>query len=248
MKSGLGRVLAGLCATAALTATAACGAGADDGASPAGDKAGSTRESRGANAGPGLEPLSKAQLGRAVLTGADVKGYRVGKVSDDEMPDVSVPADPAVCQPLADMFLLGSEPGAEARAARSVTSLTETDATVVQVGLLAYEEADAEKVLAGLRTASEKCDAYEHTDYKYSGVGPRKAPALGDEAVSYAMTGKIDGETIPMTYVVVRSGSTLAAFSGMNVLDAKRAAVPDAIVEAQVAKVEKLKKAAPAGE
>ncbi|MEV1020933.1 hypothetical protein [Streptomyces sp. NPDC050264] len=236
MNKGLGRVWAGACLTAALAATAACGSGADDGEN--GDKGGGK-----STAQPALKPLAEAQLTQAVITEADVKGYRVGKVPDAEIPDVSVPAEPADCQAIADMFLLGSEPDAAARVARSLTSLTETDATVIQMGLLAHEEADAEKVVADLRTASESCDAYEHTGYKYSGIEPRKAPALGDEAVSYAMTGKIDGETIPMTYVVVRSGSTLAAFYAMNTLDAQQAEVPARIIEAQIAKLEK---AAPA--
>ncbi|MEB3965256.1 hypothetical protein OKJ48_34275 [Streptomyces kunmingensis] len=243
MKSGLGRVLAGVCVTAALAATTACGSGSDGGKSdgksadkPA-DKPAATSSSEAPTA---LRPLSEAQLAQAAITKADVKGFSVGKVPDDEIPDMSVPADPAECQAIADMFLLGSEPDAAARVARSVTSLTETDATVVQMGLLAHQEADAKKVLADLRAASEKCDAYEHTDYKYSGIEPRKAPALGDEAVSYAMTGKIDGETIPMTYVVVRTGSTVAAFYGMNVLDAKQAEVPAEIIETQIAKLEKV--------
>ncbi|WP_428954295.1 hypothetical protein [Streptomyces sp. cg35] len=228
MKSGLGRVLAGVCATAALAATAACGSGADDAKSadrPAAKAA--------------LKPLSEAQLKQAVITEADVKGYRVGALGKGDIAEVSVPAKPAACQPIADLFLLGTEPDAAAIVARSVTSLTETDTTVIQLGLLAHEEADAKKVLAGLRTASEKCEAYEHTGYKYSGVKPRKAPDLGDEAVSYEMTGKIDGETIPMTYTVVRTGSTVASFYAMNILDAKQAEVPGEIIRAQLAKLEK---------
>ncbi|MFJ8821761.1 hypothetical protein ACIREE_08245 [Streptomyces sp. NPDC102467] len=232
--------MSGVCVAAALAATAACGSGAQGGKE---DGKGGGKNGDASAAQPALKPLSEAQLTQAVITGADVRGYRVGKVPDSEIPDVSVPAKPAACQAIADMFLLGSEPDAAARVARSLTSLTETDATVVQMGLLAHEEADAKKVIADLRTASENCDGYEHTGYKYSGIKPREAPDLGDEAVSYGMTGKVDGETIPMTYVVVRSGSTLAAFYAMNMADAKQAEVPAEIVDAQLAKVKKVARA-----
>lgn len=234
MKSGLGRVLAAVCATAALAATAACGSDAADGKSDAKPAAKASDASK-----PGLAPLSKAQLEKAALTKGDLKGYRVSTPGADEIPDVSVPAKPASCQAIADLFLLGTEPDAKARVARSVISVTETDATILRVGLFGHEEPDAKKVLADLRGQSESCDSYEHTDYKYTDVEPGKAPALGDEAVSYTMAGVIDGEKMQMGYTVVRSGSTVLAFQAMNVVDGQKAEVPAEIVEKQVGKLEK---------
>ncbi|MEU9137717.1 hypothetical protein AB0D33_17405 [Streptomyces sp. NPDC048404] len=238
MKSVPGRVLVGIGVTAALAATAACG-GQDTGGKS--DSGSSKKPSAAAKPAvkEGLKPLTEAQLKKAVITKADLKGYRVGDTPDDEIPEVSVPANPAKCQALADMFLLGTEPDATARVSRSVTSLTATDATVLRVGLLAQKEADAKKVVADLRTQSGSCNSYEHTDYHYTGIKPVKAPALGDEAVSYTMTSDIDGTKIPMTYLVVRSGSTLAVFYAMNILDEKAPEVSTSVVEAQVTKIKK---------
>lgn len=53
------------------------------------------------------------------------------------------------------------------------------------------------------------------------------------------MTSDIDGDKIPVTYTVVRSGSTLAVFYAMNALGGKAPEVPAAVMEAQVTKLEK---------
>jgi hypothetical protein len=236
MKSALGRVLVGIGMTAALTATAACGGQDTD------DKS-SAPKKPAAKASPtvkeGLKPLTEAQLTKAALTKADLKGYRVGNTPDDEMPEVSVPAKPAGCQAIADLFLLGTEPDAPARVSRSLTKLDQTDATLLRMGLLAHEEADAKKVIGDVRKQSESCDAYEHTGYQYTAVKPLKAPDLGDEAVAYTMTSDIDGTKMPLTYTVVRSGSTLVVFYATNLLDNKAPEVPAGVIEAQVTKLEK---------
>ncbi|MFE2296848.1 hypothetical protein ACFXAW_01470 [Streptomyces sp. NPDC059445] len=240
MKSVPGRVLVGIVVTAALAATAACGAkdsDSDTGGSAAGSKKPAAQATPAAK--EGLKPLTEAQLTKAAITKEDLKGYRVGNTPDDEIPEVSVPAKPATCQALADMFLLGTEPDATSRVSRSVTSLKATDGTVLRVGLLAQKEADAKKVVADLRTQSENCNSYEHTDYHYTEVKPVKAPALGDEAVAYSMTSDIEGTKIPVTYTVVRSGSTLAVFYAMSVLSEKAPDVPADVMEAQVTKIEK---------
>ncbi|WP_158997340.1 hypothetical protein [Streptomyces aureus] len=240
MKSVPGRVLMGICATAVLALTAACGGQGTDGGDNAGGGASKKPAAKASSAAPeGLKPLTEAQLKQAVVTTADVKGYRVGDTPDDEIPEVSVPAKPAGCQALADMFLLSTDPHAAARVSRSLTSLTATDGRVLRVGLLAHEEADAKKVVGDLRAQSGTCKAYEHTDYQYTGVKALKAPSLGDEAVSYSMTSDIEGTKIPVTYTVVRSGSTLVVFSAMSALGGKAPEIPAALVAAQVTKIEK---------
>ncbi|MEU4173070.1 hypothetical protein AB0F46_40240 [Streptomyces sp. NPDC026665] len=239
MKSVPGRVMVGISMVAVLAATAACGGQGNDSNSDTGSGSKKPAAEAKPSAQEGLKPLTEAQLTKAVITKADVKGYRVGNTPDDEIPEVSVPAKPATCQALADMFLLGTEPDATARVSRSVTSLKATDGTVLRVGLLAQKEADAKKVVADLRAQSGTCDSYEHTDYHYTEVTPGKAPSLGDEAVSYSMTSDIEGTKIPVTYTIVRSGSTLAVFYAMSVLSEKAPDVPADVMEAQVTKIEK---------
>ncbi|MFI0238850.1 hypothetical protein [Streptomyces sp. NPDC016845] len=236
----MGRALAVVCATAALLASAACSSGEGDG-----DKAGTkgtektAARSPSSTQEPGPEPLTEARLAEAVITKADVRDHLVDTLPDEQFPDLSVPTEPAACQAIADLFLLHTEPAAAARVARSVSSLTHTDANVVRLGLLAHKEADAEKLMGDLRTSSEKCDGFEQATDEYSTVAPREAPAVGDEAVAYALSGKDESGPVEEAYVVVRSGSTLAVFHAMNAADVKGAQVPPEIIEAQLAKLEK---------
>ncbi|MGW1027127.1 hypothetical protein ACWD4J_26115 [Streptomyces sp. NPDC002577] len=238
MKSAAKRALVAVSVVAALGLTAACGGNGGDGEAKASPKKTSQNKETAA-AEAGVKALTAAQLEKAVVTSADIKDYKIEKMSAADMPSDIVPADPAECQPLADMFMFTTQPKAQARTGRTLSNVDATDATVTSFALLAHEQADAEKVMAGLRTATEKCTSYEHADYKYSGVQALDAPDAGDEAVSYKVTGKIDGDTVPMAFTVVRSGSTIAAFYAMNMLDAKKTEVPAKVVDAQVAKLEK---------
>ena len=158
----------------------------------------------------------------------------------DDMPAETVPAQPAACQPLANMFFFTSDPQAKARAGRTVTSEDALSASVISLALAAHEQGDAEKVMADLRKATESCDGYEDVCNKYSGIEALTAPEQADEAGAYKMKGDIEGAEIPMSFTVVRSGSTLIGFYSMNMLDADKAEVPDAILDAQVAKLEKV--------
>ncbi|WP_405923969.1 hypothetical protein [Streptomyces sp. NBC_00035] len=53
-------------------------------------------------------------------------------------------------------------------------------------------------------------------------------------AIGYRVTGEIGGRKVPITYTVVRSGGAITAFHGMNMLDVKKAAIPEAVVRAQL--------------
>jgi len=100
-------------------------------------------------------------------------------------------------------------------------------------------EGGAQEVFSGLRTASKKCTAYEHTDFKYSEVTALPDPKAGDEAVAYRLKGSIEGSSVPMTFTVVRSGSTLVAFYAVNLLGADKTKVPEKVIDAQLAKLRK---------
>jgi len=238
VKSGVRRSVAAAAAVVALGAATACGGSSEgDGAKPAASKKSTAPAKPTAD---GAAALTAAQLEEAVVATGDVKGYKVEKVGKNDLPPTeSVPADPASCQPLADMFMFSTSPVPKKRVVRTLLATNELDPKVTSLALLAHDGADAAKVMKDLRTASKSCTAYEHTDYKYSGVKERPAPDAGDEAVSYDVKGVIDGDKIPMTFVVVRSGSTVVAFYTMNVLDASKTDVPSAIVDAQLAKLEK---------
>ncbi|WP_189855422.1 hypothetical protein [Streptomyces poonensis] len=232
---------------AALACTAACGGGGGGGG--AGEEKAGGKTS--ASAAPGLgkakdkapqAPLTAAQLDEAALASGDVPDYKVTKTSEADMPAGSVPAEPAACQPIADMFFFTSTPGAESRTGRTLAAESGLDATVTSLALLAHERSDAEKVIADLRTASDKCTAYKHTDYRYSGVEALPIPEYGDEAVSYRLKGTIEDTTLTMTFTIVRSDSTLAAFYAMKALGGDEVEVPAEVIKAQLAKLEKVRK------
>ncbi|UUU31428.1 hypothetical protein JIX56_16800 [Streptomyces sp. CA-210063] len=239
MNSKMSRAAVAVSVVATLGFTAACGGGGDE------DKGAETKPSAGATAAgdekdsAGQAALTEAQLKEAALAKGDVKGYKIADMPADEMPAETVPAEPAACQPIANMFYFTSDPKAKARVGRTATPEDALSASVTSLALAAHEQSDAEKVIADLREATEKCTKYEDVGNKYSGVEALPAPEQGDEAVSYKMKGDIEGAEIPMSFTVVRSGSTLIGFYSMNMLDADKAQVPTELLEAQVAKLEK---------
>ncbi|MEW2387469.1 hypothetical protein AB0933_03810 [Streptomyces venezuelae] len=255
MKSSVSRAVVAASVTVALGLTAACGSDKDSGdngggsGSGSGDKkqSGQQAEQKPAEQKPAEKKstaLSAADLEKAVLAKGDLKGYKVEKMSAEDMPSQTLAAHPAACQPFADMFMFATQPSAKARVGRIMTGPDELDATVISLALLAHEQPDAEKIMDDLRTATKNCTAYEHADSKYRDVAALPTPKAGDEAVSYKVVGLIEGQKTPMSFTVVRSGSTLAAFYSINLLKPKKFGVSAEVVEAQVEKVQKAKQAA----
>ncbi|WP_234379856.1 hypothetical protein [Streptomyces caniscabiei] len=243
MKSTMSRVAVAVSVVATLGFTAACGGGGDEDKAetkPSVAGSASADDAKNGDDGAGKAPLTEAQLKEAALAKGDVKGYKISDMPADDMPAETVPANPAACQPLANMFFFTSDPQAEARTGRRVTSVDQLSASVIALALAAHEQSDAEKVMADLREATESCDKYEQVGNKYSGIETLPAPEQGDEAVAYKLKGDIEGTKIPMSFTVVRSGSTLIAFSSMNMLDADKAEVPAEVLDAQVKKLEKV--------
>lgn len=185
------------------------------------------------------EPLTRAQLKKAALTTGDVKGYKVEGAGSADLQGASSPAGPAKCQPVADMFLFTTDPVSRTSLSRGVTAKDETNASVTTLALLSYGSGEADDVLAGLRKATGECTAYRYVGYKYSGVKALADPKLGDESVAFRLVASIEGAEVPAAYTVVRDGSTLVAFSSMNMLDADEVEVPAELVEAQLAKLKK---------
>ncbi|MEU0644618.1 hypothetical protein [Streptomyces umbrinus] len=185
------------------------------------------------------EPLTRAQLKKAALATGDVKGYKVEGAGSADLQGASSPAAPAKCQPVADMFLFTTDPVSRTSLSRGITAKDETDASVTTLALLSYGSGEADDVLDGLRKATGECTAYQYVGYKYSGVKELADPKLGDESVAFRLVASIEGAEVPAAYTVVRDGSTLVAFSSMNMLDADEVEVPAELVEAQLDKLKK---------
>ncbi len=182
-------------------------------------------------------PLSEARLKKAALVTGDVKGYEIDTSGAADLLGGSAPAAPARCQPIADMFLFATDPAPENAVSRGVGAKDELDASVTTLALLSYGPGGAEKVMDGLRAATEDCTAYRHTGYEYKNVKGLPDPDRGDESVAYRLLASIEGARVPVAYTVVRRGTTLVAFSSMNMLKADRVEVPDELVAAQLKKL-----------
>ncbi|MCZ4511419.1 hypothetical protein O3Q52_25175 [Streptomyces sp. ActVer] len=211
----------------------------DEGGDGAEDKAKASGKDGSSAAPDADEPLTRAQLKKAALTTGDVKGYKVEGAGSADLQGASSPAGPAKCQPVADMFLFTTDPVSRTSLSRGVTAKDETNASVTTLALLSYGSGEADDVLAGLRKATGECTAYRYVGYKYSGVKALADPKLGDESVAFRLVASIEGAEVPAAYTVVRDGSTLVAFSSMNMLDADEVEVPAELVEAQLAKLKK---------
>ncbi|MFI1411653.1 hypothetical protein ACH4Y0_17345 [Streptomyces sp. NPDC020707] len=215
--------------------------GSEDAKDSRGTSGGGARKDDGSHTdGPHTDgPLTKAQLRKAALAAGDVKGFEVEESEGADLLGQSVPATPSKCRPIADMFLFSTDPVARAGVSRGVVPKDETNASVITFALLAYGSGEADEVMDGLRTAAEECTAYRHAGYDYKNVEAAADPRLGDESVAFRLLASIEGARVPAAYTVVRDGTTLVAFSSMNMLDADKIKVPAKLVEAQLAKLAK---------
>lgn len=255
MKSAVSRGVVAVSAVAVLGLTAAC-SGSGGGSDGKGEGDGGGKPSKSAQAAP---PSATAQLEKAALASGDVKKFKVAKESSESAEaaksgDKTTPpagrVDPAQCRPLSEMLTSAAPPKSKAHVSRTLTSIDAADATTTEVVLLAYgqadSDADAEKAMDALRTAtkSKKCATFQEGGHRYIGVRPQPAPVGGDEAVSYKLASRKGAFLARDRVSVVRSGSTLIAFRASNVFDpesprtsASDPKVAEAIVDAQLAKL-----------
>ncbi|MDT0610186.1 hypothetical protein [Streptomyces lancefieldiae] len=259
--------LAASAATLVLLATA-CGGSSDDGAddakgtsdqsAPAGDAKAEPDQSAPAGDAP-----AAAELEKIALAQADVKNGKVATEipADENVAKDKVSTDDKACLPLALAVaaVAQGEPGAEVK--RSWEGQTDTlsegsgpdgqDMTEIQVNTIrlnvaSYAGGGAERALAELKTATEKCAGgftatVDGDRMRVAEVTTTAAPKGGDEGVAATVGIDIGKEAAaPMKVVVVRKGDTLATFSATNLSSMMSGVdfeVPTDVVDAQVAKL-----------
>ncbi|WP_306327065.1 hypothetical protein [Streptomyces venezuelae] len=174
-------------------------------------------------------------LEKAAITGMTA-GYDARKIAKSEVEaGRDMRADTKACQPLASLIGGFTHIPAVSTVHRSLQPAEATNATVGSMWLSSHSEANATRVMKELRTAVTACPkGFKTLGLTYGDVEGLPAPKLGDEAVGYRITGEIGKQKMPMTYTVVRSGGVVAAFYGVNMLDPKKAAIPEAVVKAQL--------------
>ncbi|MDT0546203.1 MULTISPECIES: hypothetical protein [Streptomyces] len=252
MSKSVSRVVLAVTAVAALGLVTACSGDSD------GDKKSDKSSEQTAGKTPGGDkavaaPLAKADLEKAVIVKADVKGFEVEKMTDKEYADGgAAKAAKAECQPLAQMMGAEQNPVPKASAYATFASGTPggDDADLGLTGMIrvsSYAEAGAEQTISDLRGALTACaGGFKATDGSgdkadVSKVETLTAPKLGDEALAYTVTDKQEGAAVKFT--VVRSGTHLSVFFGVNIANPAKSEIPEAVVSAQVAKLEKALKA-----
>jgi hypothetical protein len=213
-----------------------------------GSRAGAASEPTGTS-GVQDKPLSKAALERATITGTDVVGYEVQRDIAATFASHKT-ADPAKCAPA--MQAVGGSSGfaASARIARFI--FPKERGSSAHMTLSSHSPGDARQVIDELRTAAEGCKTFKDilVDFDYDAVQLQPDPGYGDESVSLRLTQLAsfsEGEEpvrVPYAVVAVRQGATVAMFTNFKrpsgPKDKEPAAVPKAIIKAQLNKLSKL--------
>ncbi|QKV94503.1 hypothetical protein HUT19_24365 [Streptomyces sp. NA02950] len=225
--------LTALLACPLLVLTTACSGGSDDGdakATPSAD--------RGRSATPAATRLEKAALAQG-----DLKGYRVTSRKAENWASGQPKAGKSACQPLAD--ITGDKPSAKAKeTVRRGLNSHKAPYKGITAGISRYSGAGARSFMRELKSALSACSGGFSTTLSgrtvsYRQVRTQPTKAAGDDIVGYRTTASAQGTKIPMSFVAVRSGSTIALFLGVDFKGLAEFPVPRAIVDKQLEKLRK---------
>ncbi|MFF3840252.1 hypothetical protein [Streptomyces sp. NPDC001930] len=246
--------------SAAVAATAvslallvtACGGGekSDDKGKDAAPSASATTSA------PPAEALSAAELDKLIVATADVKGHQVTKAdTGDVVPAAQVTTDKAACAPIAHAMSFISpgspaastqrkvleEPKKDASASPEDAILGGLGARVTAVTLGSYDGQGAQEAFASVKKAGTECaDGFTVVHLKEKTKVGKVAPesvTAGDEAVAFTVTTEMEGEPFVSKLVVFRKGNTLASFSTISLVPGGVKALPQAVIDAQAAKL-----------
>ncbi|BBC30441.1 hypothetical protein SGFS_017350 [Streptomyces graminofaciens] len=216
---------------AAVLATGCAGGGSAGGGSD-------TKGRDGASAAARLpeEPavaLGADEVEAAALSGGDVEGFTI--TDYPVKPHGDSTARPPSCQPLENMRTGAPDPAPRTLVGRlAYPDSAAAGGSATTIGLMAYDRADAEDVLDGVRAALKRCTAYEGGVPARTTATAGAAPDTGDDAVAFSL--QTEGHTAD-AFVIVRSGATVVLFFTASGTDSP-AQVPDALVAEQIKKLE----------
>ncbi|MGI5460910.1 hypothetical protein ACQEWB_48695 [Streptomyces sp. CA-249302] len=211
--------------------------GSDTAASPSESSSGSASVSASAPAQTSeaaAGPLGAAELKSAALSGTEADGFQV--TDFPAKPDGGGTARPAACQPLENMRTASPDPAPQQFVGLLAYASSGSSAgSATTIGLMAYDQPDAEGVLDDLRSALKSCTAYEGGVPARTTAETATAPDAGDDAVAFHLQTQGDNSD---AFVVVRSGATVVLFSTVSGTGST-AEVPAELVSAQIGKLEK---------
>ncbi len=125
----------------------------------------------------------------------------------------------------------------------SLTNAMSIDMTVV--GLSSYDGDGAAKTFKSVSDAVKNCSGgfpltLQGEEQKITKVTSEKASGTGDESVAFTVVSDVDGDKGTTHVEVVRHGSTVATYYGVNLglmMTDKPYAIPAAVIDAQAAKL-----------
>ncbi|MFD8910687.1 hypothetical protein [Streptomyces sp. NPDC059575] len=226
----------------ALLVISACSS--DSGASE-GTKAPSTKSTptsgaeKAAAEAKRIGAVNPQELEKATISGKST-GFNFKKVSEaDAAAGLDMKSDKAECQPIASLAGGYTHIKAISTEHRSLEPSKATNATIGSMWLASHSEKNAKRVMSELRTSLKKCPkGFKTLGLRYEDVKQLENPSLGEEAASYRITSVVAKQSVTMTYTVVRKSGVIAAFYGVNMLAPKQSAIPNPVIEAQLAKLD----------
>ncbi len=135
---------------------ATTGAGKADGGRGSSDGGDSGTGNGGAAGGDTSKPLSSPQLERSALATGDLPGFQVSTGKSALAPAGQPAADTPTCQPLADAMGDAPSPRAKSTVNRGLGSVKSVG-LAVSASVSAYSEADAVRLMDGLKKAVGAC-------------------------------------------------------------------------------------------
>ncbi|WP_256356408.1 hypothetical protein [Streptomyces sp. PKU-EA00015] len=107
------------------------------------------------------DALSTDRLTSAALSGADADGFQITDWPPAK-PDGGSIAEPAVCQPVENVRVADLDPSPQAVVGKLAYATSGPSAgSATTIGLMAYEQSDAERILSDLRTSLKRCTSYD---------------------------------------------------------------------------------------
>ncbi|GLW44583.1 hypothetical protein Stsp02_02450 [Streptomyces sp. NBRC 14336] len=238
LRSIRGTTNAAALATASLMLLTACAGGESEGGSASASPTPSASASASASAPKDEPPEEQApvDLASAVLQPGDLAEFQISEIPDDKRDTPATKADPAACRPVENVRLEAFEPKPSTTVRRyALATAGEFRGTGTNITLASFGAADAEKILAELRTALKDCaKGYAGGALTFEEVRTLDAVDVGDEAVAFHLRGR---GVQPQWYTVVRQGSVLVRFVS-SASTGKDAPVPSPVVVQQVMKVQ----------
>lgn len=258
-------------AASALSLALVTGCGGSDSGSGTGSGSGSGTSDGKEKAA--AKALTEAELDKAILAKGDVKKHKVEEIKAADAFAASkdqVEVEDGACGPFG-YILSGFAPGDSSAFVKRMVQEEPTvekpstddlenfedafmesmDITTTFVGLSSYEGDGAEKTMADVTAAAEKCAggfsaSAKGEEQKFTAIAPEKASGAGDESQAYVVTGLAEGAAKGDPYTVhvevVRHGTTIASYFSYNLASmagekGKDEKVPAALIEKQTAKL-----------